>query len=65
MKAVWWIKRDFRIYDNQCLWEASAKADLVLPFFCWEKKVLEEGDYSTFHLQAQWDALHGLLGSLG
>ena len=65
MKAVWWIKRDFRIYDNQCLWEATAEADVVLPFFCWEKKVIEEGDYSSFHLQAQWDALHGLIGSLG
>ena len=64
MKAVWWIKRDFRIYDNQCLWEASAVADTVLPFFCWEKKVLEEGDYSSFHFQAQWEALHGLIGSL-
>ena len=64
MKAVWWIKRDFRIYDNQCLWESSLQARMLLPFFCWEKQVIEEGDYSSFHLQAQWEALHGLIGSL-
>ena len=64
MKAVWWIKRDFRIYDNHCLWDACKKGNLVIPFFCWEKSVLNEGDYSSFHLQAQWEALLGLTTNL-
>lgn len=37
---------------------------MVVPFFCWEKEILEKGDYSSFHLQAQWEGLHGLTESL-
>ena len=32
-KAVWWMKRDFRITDNQCLFEAVQIAEAVLPSF--------------------------------
>ena len=64
MKAVWWIKRDFRISDNHCLWSASKNAKMVIPFFCWEESVLNEGDYSSFHFQAQWEGLSGLTKSL-
>ena len=28
--------------------------------FCWEKEVLNAGDYSSFHLQAQWEGLTSL-----
>jgi len=63
-KAVWWIKRDFRITDNECLFEAVQHAEAVLPFFCWEHDVLNEGDYSSFHLQAQWEGLTGVCQSL-
>ena len=33
-------------------------------FFCWEYDVLNEGDYSFFHLQAQWEGLTGVCQSL-
>ena len=36
----------------------------VIPFFCWEPSVLSAEDYGVFHLQAQWQALHGLSASL-
>ena len=58
------MKRDFRITDNECLFEAAQHADMVLPFFCWEHDVLNEGDYSSFHLQAQWEGLSGICQSL-
>ena len=58
------MKRDFRITDNECLFEAAQHADMVLPFFCWEHDVLNEGDYSSFHLQAQWEGLTGVCQSL-
>jgi deoxyribodipyrimidine photo-lyase len=64
MKTVWWIKKDFRISDNECLTEALKTGKMVLPFFCWERDVINEGDYSVFHLQAQWEGLHGLTQSL-
>jgi deoxyribodipyrimidine photo-lyase len=58
------MKRDFRITDNECLFEAAQHADMVLPFFCWEHDVINEGDYSSFHLQAQWEGLSGICKSL-
>ena len=58
------MKRDFRITDNECLFEAVQHAEAVLPFFCWEYDVLNEGDYSSFHLQAQWEGLTGVCQSL-
>ena len=60
MKAVWWIKRDFRIFDNDCIRSALLQCGEVLPFFCWENKILEAEDFSLFHLQAQWQALDQL-----
>jgi deoxyribodipyrimidine photo-lyase len=60
MSAVWWIKRDFRIYDNECIQSALKDCGAVLPFFCWESKIINGGDYSNFHLQSQWYALEEL-----
>ena len=64
MKAVWWIKRDFRITDNICLSNALEKCGEVVPFFCWENSITEAGDFSGFHLQAQFQALNGLSDSI-
>lgn len=60
MKAVWWIKRDFRIFDNECIRSALKDCREVIPFFCWESKIINGDDYSKFHLQAQWQALEEL-----
>ena len=63
-RTVWWIKRDLRITDNHCLFLATQSSEEVIPFFCWEPSVLNAEDYGVFHLQAQWQALHGLTASL-
>jgi deoxyribodipyrimidine photo-lyase len=63
-RTVWWIKRDFRVSDNHCLYLAAKSSEEVIPFFCWEPSVLNAEDYGVFHLQAQWQALHGLSASL-
>ena len=60
MKAVWWIKRDIRISDNKCISQADNGCVEILPFFCWEPDILNFNDFSSFHLQAQWQALAGL-----
>ena len=64
MKAVWWIKRDFRVTDNTCLTNALDKCGEVVPFFCWERCIMKAGDFSDFHLQAQVQALEGLTDSI-
>ncbi len=63
-RTVWWIKRDIRLTDNHCLYWAAETSDEVIPFFCWEPTVLNAGDFGSFHLQAQWQALEGLSASL-
>ena len=60
MKGVWWIKRDFRIVDNECIHTAMLDCSEVLPFFCWEPNIVQAEDYSIFHFQAQWQALDEL-----
>lgn len=63
-RTVWWIKRDFRVSDNHCLFLATQTSNEVIPFFCWEPSVLNGEDCGVFHLQAQWQALRGLSASL-
>lgn len=62
--AVWWIKRDLRLYDNPALTEAAAyaaKSGLpLLPLFLFEPSVLTAPEASTFHVQAQSQALADL-----
>ena len=64
MNGVWWIKRDLRIFDNECLNLALRECVELIPFFCWEPIVMNQADYSNFHLQAQWQGLRGLKKSL-
>ena len=33
VKGIWWIKRDFRISDNQCLVTGLDECEELLPFF--------------------------------
>ena len=59
--AVWWIKRDLRLFDNPALTEASRQAALsslpLLPLFLFEPSVLLAPETSPFHTQAQRQAL--------
>ena len=64
MKGVWWIKRDFRLSDNECLKMGTEQCSELLPLFCWEPEIINYSDYSLFHLQAQWQGLNGLQKSL-
>lgn len=66
--AVWWIKRDLRLYDNPALTEAAARAALsggpLLPLFLFEPSVLAAPEFSSFHIQAQRQALADLQSRL-
>ncbi len=66
--AVWWIKRDLRLYDNPALTEAALLAARLnrplLPLFLFEPSVLTAAEASPFHIQAQSQALADLRGRL-
>ena len=47
-RTVWWVKRDFRVTDNHCLYLATQSSDEVIPFFCWEPSMLEADDFGSF-----------------
>ena len=62
--AVWWIKRDLRLFDNPALTEAAARAAAsglpLLPLFLFEPGILSAPETSPFHIQAQRQALEDL-----
>lgn len=59
-RALWWIKRDIRLNDNEALTRACEQAADVVPFYCFEPLVWNGPDYSAFHADAVSDALHAL-----
>lgn len=57
--SVWWIKRDFRVFDNAALQQAACQGE-VIPVFIVEPNVWEGVDSSVFHRKAQAQALQDL-----
>lgn len=58
--GVWWIKRDFRLLDNEALAQAIAENSLILPLFIAEPTVRSHADWSQFHDEATKSALFAL-----
>ena len=46
--AIWWIKRDFRLFDNQALIEAINKGHSVLPLFIFETEIMQASDSVSY-----------------
>ena len=63
-RAVWWIKRDFRLNDNQALVQALLHNDEVLPLFVFEPELINQPDYSPMHVWAWQQALIDLQKNL-
>lgn len=59
-QAIWWIKRDFRLSDNQALTQALLECDEVLPLFVFEDQLIACPDYSPLHVWAWQQALTDL-----
>ena len=49
-----------RTTDNQCLSIGSLDCEELLPLYCLENAKVSSGDFSSFHLLAQWQALRSL-----
>jgi len=58
--TIWWIKRDFRLYDNEALNKAIQLEHKVLPLFVFEPEIMRANDFSAMHLHAQISAAHDL-----
>jgi deoxyribodipyrimidine photo-lyase len=59
-RAIWWIKRDFRLADNDALTMALSDNDQVLPLFVFEEDLIAQADYSPMHVRAWQQALEDL-----
>ncbi|MFT6000792.1 MAG: deoxyribodipyrimidine photo-lyase [Neolewinella sp.] len=59
-RAIYWLKRDFRLADNSALTAALTTYDEVVLCFILEPSALAAPETSEFHLHAQCDAFNGL-----
>ena len=62
--AIWWIRRDLRLTDNQALYTATTRADQVLPVFILDRKLLSSSYASTKRTAFLFDGLRALDASL-
>lgn len=58
--ALWWIKRDFRLHDNEALTAALKAHSFVIPVFAFEENLIAQPDYSAMHVHAWHQALGDL-----
>jgi deoxyribodipyrimidine photo-lyase len=63
-KALWLIKRDFRLFDNTALFTATHQSTEVLPVYCFEDLVYQGPDWGRFHSYASKSALTALRKNL-
>ena len=59
-QALWWIKRDFRLLDNEALNVALQRADNILPLYVFERDYIAQPDISPMHIWAWLRALKDL-----
>ena len=62
--AIWWIRRDLRLADNQALAEALRQAEVVVPAFILDPKLLASPYVGQARLAFLFDGLRALDASL-
>lgn len=63
-KAVWWVKRDMRLRDNEALSQACVEAITVLPLYVFEPLLLNGPDWGQAHSYAVVEAITSLRKNL-
>lgn len=58
--AIWWIRRDLRLNDNQALTAACQSASEVIPLFIIDPKLEKSPGISERRKSFLWDGLRGL-----
>jgi deoxyribodipyrimidine photo-lyase len=59
-RAIWWIRRDLRLSDNQALAIALKKAEVVIPVFILDPKLLDSPYTSQQRLAFLFEGLRSL-----
>jgi deoxyribodipyrimidine photo-lyase len=59
-RAIWWIRRDLRLEDNQALATALKKAEVVIPVFILDPNLLDSPYTSQQRLAFLFDGLRSL-----
>lgn len=62
--AIWWVKRDMRLRDNEALTRACAESKTVMPVFVFEPLVMQGPDWGEIHSYAVIDAVSRLRKNL-
>ncbi|XP_015775700.1 PREDICTED: cryptochrome DASH-like [Acropora digitifera] len=55
--AIYLIRNDLRVHDNECLGWAQQNADFVIPLFCFDKEIFGHGA-ETWHFKFPKTAIH-------
>ena len=63
-RAIWWIRRDLRLTDNQALHAALDQADEVLPVFVLDETLLASPYVGEKRTAFLWDGLRALDAAL-
>ena len=58
--AIWWIRRDLRLKDNQALMAALSSANLVVPVFVLDPKLINSTNSSARRLAFLYNGLSDL-----
>jgi len=59
-RAIWWVKRDMRLRDNEALSSAISHHQQVIGLFICEPSLYNAPDTSPMHVFAWWQALSDL-----
>ena len=62
--AIWWIRRDLRLSDNQALSEALRQAEVVVPVFILDPNLISSEFVGRARLAFLFDGLRELDRSL-
>ena len=66
--AIFWFRRDLRLYDNMGLFQALSQHPRVLPIFIFDRNILDpldKRDPRVGFIHAQLEAIHQSLEALG
>lgn len=58
--AIWWIRRDLRLHDNQALYQALSSGECVLPLFVFDPHLMASPTRSERRVRFLLHALHNL-----
>ncbi len=59
-RAIWWVKRDMRLIDNEALTSAIEQHQQVIALFICEPSLYDAPDTSAMHVFAWWQGLNAL-----